>query len=101
MTFADIEKKAMIAWFIGFSTLMLLMVVEMGSSGAAEQASAKASNLLLVDYTCGDGMHFDFKQGCVTDAPKLKRKMIRDRERKVRRSVERTAQLGFSQTIVA
>jgi len=101
MTFAEIEKKAMVAWFIGFSTFMLSMVLAMGSSGAAEQASAKANNLLLVDYTCGDGMHFDFKQGCVADAPKLKRKMVRDREQEVRRSVERTAQLGFSQTIVA
>ena len=101
MTFANIEKKAMIAWFIGFSTFMLSMMVAMGSSGASEQTGAKPSNLLPVDYTCGDGMHFDFKQGCVTDAPKLKKKMVHDREHKVRRSVDRTAQLGFSQTIVA
>ena len=91
MTFADIEKKAMVAWFIGFSTFLLSMVVAMGSSGASEQASAKATNLYLADYSCGDGMHFDFKEGCVRDAPKPKRNMIRDREHKVRRSVERTA----------
>lgn len=86
-----VETKALMAWFIGFVIFLLSLVISMGPSGTLQEARAQESGLYRVDYTCGDGMHFDFKQGCVVDAPKAKNRMIHDQEHRSKRPINRTA----------
>ena len=47
------------------------------NSAGPQAAEPAVSNVpvALIDFTCGDGMHFDFKQGCITDAIKLKKEV--------------------------
>lgn len=74
------------------SASLTLLSVAILTVGLLNSAGARAGELrvsddpvALIDFTCGDGMHFDFKQGCVTDATKLKKEVTRPREdRRVR-----------------
>jgi len=51
-------------------------------SAGAQAAEPYVSDfpVTLIDFTCGDGMHFDFKQGCVTDDMKRKSEISRPRD---------------------
>jgi hypothetical protein len=71
------------------------------TSAGAQAAEPHVSDVpvTLIDFTCGDGMHFDFKQGCVTDAIKLKKEVPRAREdRRIRSLTDHSKARETTQT---
>ncbi|KAA0683262.1 hypothetical protein DTW90_36510 [Neorhizobium sp. P12A] len=85
MKYTSIIRQAgkIVSLSLAISTASLL------TSAGAQAAEPHVLNIpvTLIDFTCGDGMHFDYKQGCVIDAPKLKKEVTRAREdRRIRPS---------------
>lgn len=66
---------------------------------AEETRGGSSSPVTLVDYICGDGMHFDYKQGCVIDKTKMKKEVGRlQDERRIGRSGDNSKARQASRT---